>query len=279
MSWGKIILHEEILPRWDISDVSPFSTLYIKINEMALKDKVKPGKTYRNDIEHNLEYNIKSRYWEIPFLKFPAFLINSKIEKNPKHTDIQLFIWLCSQQIMSCHINVMTPMTSSLSPHILTPCPQQITSWHVNVLWRQCHDSCLLIFWLLVSDPGAPTLRGGAVTDVEGVSRPSARPQGWDHGDGLLVTTDITQLRLLHHDLAAVLAEPVHLELDDDPPLLLRHLVLLLLRSGLTDVIVSSDQLTTLNYLLLYFLTLEKLFNYFLKASTCQTVLALLYYV
>ena len=109
---------------------------------------------------------------------------------------------------------------------------------------------------------------------MEGVSRPVARPQGRDHGDGLLVTADLTQLRLLHHNLAAVLPKPVHLELDDDPPLLLRHLVLLLLRSGLTDVIVSGDQLTTLNYLLLYFLTLEKLFNYFLKASTCQTVLA-----
>ena len=111
-----------------------------------------------------------------------------------------------------------------------------------------------------------------------GVARPGARPQGRDHSDGLLVTADLTELRLLHHDLAAVLAEPVHLELDDDPPLLLPHLVLsplvlLLLRSGLTDVIVSSDQLTTLNYLLLNFLTLEKLFNYFLKASTCQTVL------
>ena len=120
---------------------------------------------------------------------------------------------------------------------------------------------------------------------MEGVSRPVARPQGRDHGDGLLVTADLTQLRLLHHDLAAVLAEPVHLELDDDPPLLLHNLVLdplvlLLLRSGLTDVIVSGDQLTTLNYLLLYFLTLEKLFNYFLKASTCQTVLAsCMYYV
>ena len=97
------------------------------------------------------------------------------------------------------------------------------------------------------------------------------------------MTADLTQLRLLHHNLAAVLPKPVHLELDDDPPLLLRHLVVdplvPLLRSGLIDVIVSGDQLTTLNYLLLYFLTLEKLFNYFLKASTCQTVLALLYYV
>ena len=134
----------------------------------------------------------------------------------------------------------------------------------------------------LVSDPGSPTLGGGAVTDVEGVAlaRPVARPQARDHGYWLLVAADLTELRLLHHDLAAVLAESVHLELDNDPPLLLRDLVLHLfvlhsLPRSLTEVIVSSDQLTTINYLLLTFLAFEELFNYFLKASiTSQTVLA-----
>ena len=132
---------------------------------------------------------------------------------------------------------------------------------------------------ILVSDPGAPTLWGGAVTDVEGVTLTLTRPQARDHGYWLLVAADLTELSLLHHDLAAVLAEFVHLELDNDPPLLLRDLVLHLfvLRSlprSLTEVIVSSDQLTTINYLLLTFLTLEELFNYFLKASiTSQTVL------
>ena len=72
----------------------------------------------------------------------------------------------------------------------------------------------------LVSDPGASTLGSRAVTDVCGVALAAARPQGRDHGDaGLLV-----ELRLLHHDLAAVLAESVHLELDDDPPFLVQDL-------------------------------------------------------
>ena len=82
----------------------------------------------------------------------------------------------------------------------------------------------------LVSDPGAPTLWSRAVTDVCGVSLGVTRAQGRDHGDaGLLITADITQLGLLHHDLAAVPAQSVHLELDDDPPLLVQHLGQLIL--------------------------------------------------
>ena len=71
-----------------------------------------------------------------------------------------------------------------------------------------------------------------------------------------------------------------HLELDDDPPLFVPglrdvlHHTLVLLRSLAHVIVNHGDKITTLNsYLLLNFLTFEKLFNYFLKASSCQTLL------
>ena len=89
----------------------------------------------------------------------------------------------------------------------------------------------------LVSDPGASTLGSRAVTDVCGVAVAAARPQGRDHGDaGLLV-----ELLLLHHDLAAVLAECVHLELDDDPPFLFQDLGELILFHLVNVIVIGIE--------------------------------------
>ena len=74
------------------------------------------------------------------------------------------------------------------------------------------------------SDPRAATLGGGALADVGGVATVLLLLQVvklWKLLQMQLVTRVLQLLQLLHGGPAAVSAQPVHLQLDDDPPLVL----------------------------------------------------------